>query len=394
MPRGCAQSPAPPTSLPCSCFDLCTQRSASNFLAHLGLLNDPKSPWVEYLQVVYGGPPPALPLDLSGFNFFYSHDTRWPANVEWPMSSCYRGTAVQPLQCSPRYCARWALKPSPGSFTKSNKAVVSMPNKECSTRAGIVYGVRSSTENGIKLDVNAEHEGVGDALIKLNQRILGHTTYGDGAWVEVIRQDDAGYNVNRGRHLEGWREYGCWLYVVRGSGIWLNLGRTATIHNKFYVDDLTRRWYAEAKVNHTERAAQWNDAPRVYEHFPRIAYDLGLDTIQNQFRDTDLYTKRPWMEVVVTKRTCMHPELESPPITETFRTCPRRQMSLFTGWGEASLASVAMLESFDAQHRGWGMGALIGMAGAGAGFGLALLGYIDVLPFGWRFLYVVGTVRS
>ena len=60
--------------------------------------------------------------------------------------------------------------------------------------------------------------------------------------------------------------------------------------------------------------------------------------------------------------------------------------------GEASLASVAMLESFDAQHRGWGMGALIGMAGAGAGFGLALLGYIDVLPFGWRFLYVVGTV--
>ena len=38
------------------------------------------------------------------------------------------------------------------------------------------------------------------------------------------------------------------------------------------------------------------------------------------------------------------------------------------------------------------MGALIGMAGAGAGFGLALLGYIDVLPFGWRFLYVVGTV--
>ena len=108
--------------------------------------------------------------------------------------------------------------------------------------------------------------------------------------------------------------------------------KTAAIHNKFYVDDLTRRWYAEAKVNHTERAAQWNDAPRVYEHFPRIAYDLGLDTIQNQFRDTDLYTRRPWMEVVVTKRTCMHPELESPPITETFRTCPRRQMSLFTGW--------------------------------------------------------------
>jgi len=51
---------------------------------------------------------------------------------------------------------------------------------------------------------------------------------------------------------------------------------------------------------------------------------------------------------------------------------------------------VIITEEFPAAHRGWGIGMLGALGAMGYGLGLLLFAAIDVLPFGWRALYVVG----
>jgi MFS family permease len=58
----------------------------------------------------------------------------------------------------------------------------------------------------------------------------------------------------------------------------------------------------------------------------------------------------------------------------------------------SSAAFVIVTEDFPAHHRGWGIGILGALGAAGYGLGLLLFGLIDVLPWGWRFMYVVGLV--
>ena len=57
-----------------------------------------------------------------------------------------------------------------------------------------------------------------------------------------------------------------------------------------------------------------------------------------------------------------------------------------------SCAVVIVTEEFPAEHRGWGIGMMGALAACGVGFGALLFSLVDVLPFGWRALYVVGVV--
>lgn len=59
---------------------------------------------------------------------------------------------------------------------------------------------------------------------------------------------------------------------------------------------------------------------------------------------------------------------------------------------EIVLAMVVVAEEFDADSRGWGIGALSALALCGHGLALALFSLVEVLPFGWRSLYAVGLV--
>jgi MFS family permease len=59
---------------------------------------------------------------------------------------------------------------------------------------------------------------------------------------------------------------------------------------------------------------------------------------------------------------------------------------------EIILAIVVVAEEFDAESRGWGIGALSALALCGHGLALALFSLVEVLPFGWRALYAVGLV--
>ncbi len=59
---------------------------------------------------------------------------------------------------------------------------------------------------------------------------------------------------------------------------------------------------------------------------------------------------------------------------------------------EILLAAVVIAEEFPADKRGWGIGALAAIQACGAGLASLLFSMVDILPFGWRSLYLVGLV--
>jgi MFS family permease len=59
---------------------------------------------------------------------------------------------------------------------------------------------------------------------------------------------------------------------------------------------------------------------------------------------------------------------------------------------EVLLAVVVIAEEFPADKRGWGIGALGAIQACGAGLAALLFSMVDILPFGWRSLYIIGLV--
>jgi MFS family permease len=57
---------------------------------------------------------------------------------------------------------------------------------------------------------------------------------------------------------------------------------------------------------------------------------------------------------------------------------------------EVMLAYVVITEELDPEHRGWGVGALAALGACGNGLALALFSLVDVMPMGWRSLYLIG----
>jgi MFS family permease len=54
------------------------------------------------------------------------------------------------------------------------------------------------------------------------------------------------------------------------------------------------------------------------------------------------------------------------------------------------VAVVIVTEEFPAEHRGWGIGMLSGVAAIGFGMGALMYAFVNRLPLGWRALYLVG----
>jgi putative MFS transporter len=60
--------------------------------------------------------------------------------------------------------------------------------------------------------------------------------------------------------------------------------------------------------------------------------------------------------------------------------------------GETLLAVVVLAEELSAKDRGWGIGMLGALGALGHGMSAAVFGFVDVLPYGWRALYLVGVI--
>ena len=59
---------------------------------------------------------------------------------------------------------------------------------------------------------------------------------------------------------------------------------------------------------------------------------------------------------------------------------------------ETLLAVVVLTEELSAKDRGWGIGLLGALGSLGHGLAAIAFGFVEVLPFGWRALYVLGVV--
>ena len=59
---------------------------------------------------------------------------------------------------------------------------------------------------------------------------------------------------------------------------------------------------------------------------------------------------------------------------------------------ELLLATVVIAEEFAPAVRGWGVGAANALAAGGYGLAWLLFAFVEVLPFGWRALYLIGLV--
>jgi MFS family permease len=57
-----------------------------------------------------------------------------------------------------------------------------------------------------------------------------------------------------------------------------------------------------------------------------------------------------------------------------------------------AVAVVMLAEEFPAAHRGWAIGVMGAVGGFGFGLGAAVFAAIDILPYGWRAMYVIGII--
>ena len=76
------------------------------------------------------------------------------------------------------------------------------------------------------------------------------------------------------------------------------------------------------------------------------------------------------------------------PSEQVFVAC--QFLSRTFGAAEATLAAVVVAEEIDAEHRGWALGVLAGLAFLGVALAWVLFASVEILPMGWRGLYLVG----
>ena len=76
------------------------------------------------------------------------------------------------------------------------------------------------------------------------------------------------------------------------------------------------------------------------------------------------------------------------PSEQTFVAC--QFLSRTFGAAETTLAAVVVTEEIDADQRGWALGVLAGLAFLGVALAWVLFASVEVLPMGWRGLYLVG----
>ncbi len=62
------------------------------------------------------------------------------------------------------------------------------------------------------------------------------------------------------------------------------------------------------------------------------------------------------------------------------------------GYAEEMLCFVVIVEEVDAQLRGWSTGLLAAMNSTGAGVASLVFAFVNLLPYGWRAIYVIGAL--
>lgn len=185
---------ARPSQLPppfeCECFGLCAEDEFVDTLARLPVVRSTDSPWYAYLTAVYGEAVP-LPVQMGSFELFYT--------ALLPTRQCRVPPAPPRPACAPAVCARWI---HPRRLPANASAEGS--RRQRARRSSLIFYAGRSNYSFVALQPPAHQR----------RAFLSYE------WAEVVR---AAYFATP----EG-PEYGAWFYPVRGSGVWLNVGRTAS----------------------------------------------------------------------------------------------------------------------------------------------------------------------
>lgn len=104
----------------------------------------------------------------------------------------------------------------------------------------------------------------------------------------------------------------------------------------------------------------------------------------------DRYGRRRLLMLTVVAYTVLTGATAFAPDAETFVALQFFARAFITA--EYALAVVVIGEELDDDARGWGIGALAALAACGHGLAYLLFAFVDLLPFGWRSLYLVGLV--
>lgn len=252
----------PPRRLRCQCFKLCTPEDAAAFWMQLPIMMSASSPWARYLRRVYGSEWDLFPFDLSTLELVY------PALL--PAAPCNRREALRTPRCET--CDSW------------------LPTAQ-HPPAPSAIAARASNSSFIRTP----------EFVILQPRI-GRRAARNHTWIEVIRRESP-FGTYFGQPLfpEGSARYGCWLLRARGSGVYVNVGRTLALRARSDA-------FAAGFGHGLGRRAQRPRYPGDDLHFASHTAARGFDSLQTLFGNpSPLGAKSgvPAYELVLTATGCM-----------------------------------------------------------------------------------------
>ncbi|KAJ1634874.1 hypothetical protein T492DRAFT_836534 [Pavlovales sp. CCMP2436] len=200
---GPAQSQPGP---PCQCISLCSTADVHDFISRLPpTVDSVASPWGRE----------ELPFDMRTLRLLHHSTPEWRAmhpGVFWPMHPCepapghrrppppYEVILAQPHPPTCANCTGWLLPLEPARRQDKPPLIAQMPARPDTLRVA-TWGRKNSSLS----------------LLSWWAYTSDTSRWPDNTWVEV---------VHFGRYPEGTRGYGQWFHPMRGSDIWVNVGRT------------------------------------------------------------------------------------------------------------------------------------------------------------------------
>ena len=366
----------------CQCFSLCGVDAAADFHARLPRRASASSPWAGYLRAVYGEDV-AFPFAVAKLHFFWA-DLLPTAMHLCPKPHVAPEQPVLP-SCPPAHCEGWLEDAADTRHRQQRRQQEEEDQQrrrqqqresQFGAWASWIPQQRSPQPGRASFiwpplwpPFREEHSPL-NASPKLRRK-LPHNQFLliqpherapalNGTWMEVIRvippnlvpgvavpECDAHYGWQRecqvwqpgsdwpyqphgyvqrqdclplGCCREG-RNYGCWFWPARGSGIYVNVGRSQVLRSRSDAEHSgfgARAVVFNAKYgrNVTVRM-RGNDCM-----FARVARDLHLDSVQVLRANRQVFTGQstaPAFELVLAAPACTHPsevlQHACPPVT-------------------------------------------------------------------------------
>jgi hypothetical protein len=248
----------------CHCFDVCTEASTKMFLMwYFPLIIDCQSPYLDYVRTVYGNDS-ALKCPIYTHDFQFVYNTKTFQHL-WPMATCHGNTKARRLDlniigssCESSLCLKFKQK---------------YPQRNVSSYKFEWY-------NYHKYDVMGVRWYAPDINILPIQSLQ---------WVEIARWPAFPETLNA---------YGTWFSLAKGSGVFINVGKTYIVHKMEQLNTLEKKWATQNNISlltnaHMLKRGFWTGMTRIpthklsllegvsrHEPYPYFAYEVGLDSLQ------------------------------------------------------------------------------------------------------------------